>query len=141
MLIQKKNQTGFSLIELLVVLVILGLLAGIVGPQVLKHVGRAKSDSAVLQIQDLSAALDLYYLEVGEYPSAEQGLEALIKQPEDVTNWNGPYLKKKRVPTDPWKRPFHYVYPGKQGVYDLYTLGRDNEKGGDKEDRDIVSWE
>jgi general secretion pathway protein G len=136
-----KNNRGFSLIELLVVLVILGLLAGIVGPQVLKHVGRAKSDSARLQIQDLSAALDLYYLEIGDYPSSKQGLDALIKAPLDVENWNGPYLKKQRVPTDPWNREFHYIYPGQHGIYDLHTLGRDNQEGGTKEDADIVSWE
>lgn len=141
MYVNKETQKGFSLIELLVVLVILGLLAGIVGPQILKHIGRAKSDSAKLQIQDLSSALDLYYLEVGEYPTAEQGLEALVEQPKDVINWNGPYLKKKRVPLDPWKQPFHYVYPGHHGAYDLFSLGKDNREGGEKEDRDIVSWE
>lgn len=92
----KIKQNGFSLIELLVVLVILGLLMGVVAPQVMKNVGKAKSDSARLQIADLGAALDLYYLELGDYPSTAQGLSALITQPGDSANWNGPYLKKKR---------------------------------------------
>jgi len=137
----KIKQAGFSLIELLVVLVILGLLAGVVAPQVMKHVGKAKSDSARLQIADLGAALDLYYLEIGDYPTTEQGLEALIEAPSDVSNWNGPYLKKKTMPNDPWNTPYHYVSPGENGAYDLYTLGKDNQAGGEKEDADVVSWQ
>ena len=93
----KLAQGGFSLIELLVVLVILGLLMGVVAPQVMKNVGKAKSDSARLQVADFGAALDLYYLQTGDYPSTEQGLNALIAQPEAVPTWNGPYLKKKKT--------------------------------------------
>lgn len=137
----KIKQNGFSLIELLVVLVILGLLMGVVAPQVMKNVGKAKSDSARLQIADLGAALDLYYLELGDYPSTAQGLSALITQPGESANWNGPYLKKKKVPKDPWNRDFQYKSPGENGSYDLYTLGKDNKAGGTKEDADIQSWE
>lgn len=140
----KKHPTttnGFSLIELLVVLVILALLAGIVGPRLIKHIGKAKSDTARLQIKQLGSALDSYYLEIGEYPTSEQGLSALVVQPDGVKNWNGPYLKKKQVPLDPWNRKYHYVYPGTHGLYDLFSLGKDNKEGGQKEDADIVNWE
>ena len=140
MLIMNKNK-GFSLIELLVVLVILGLLAGVVAPQVMKHVGKAKSDSARLQIDDLGAAIDLYYLEVGDYPTTEQGLLALVTAPANTVNWNGPYLKKKKIPKDPWNRDYNYQSPGENGDNDLYTLGKDNQLGGNKEDKDILSWE
>jgi general secretion pathway protein G len=107
----------------------------------MKHLGKAKTDTARLQIEDLGAALDVYYLETGEYPTTEQGLAALINEPDAVTNWNGPYLKKKKIPKDPWNREFRYIFPGENGLYDLYTLGRDNQSGGTKEDADVVSWE
>jgi len=131
---------GFTLIELLVVLLILGLLAGLVGPQVLRYVGGAKSDTAQLQIEELGAALDLYKLEVGRYPKSQEGLQALVEPPAGVDGWNGPYLKKKRVPVDPWGNEYHYRSPGEQGRYDLYSLGADNLDGGEDEDQDIVSW-
>ena len=131
---------GFTLIELLVVLMILGLLAGLVGPRVLKYMGGAKSDTARLQIEEFGSGLDLYHLEVGRYPTTEEGLEALSRAPAGVDNWNGPYLKKKTIPMDPWGRPYHYRSPGENGDYDLYSLGRDNADGGEGEDEDIVSW-
>ncbi len=136
----KQKQFGFSLIELLVVLVILGLLAGIVAPQIMKHVGKAKTDSARLQIEDLGAAIDLYYLEVGDYPTTRQGLQALVEAPSGVTNWNGPYLKKKTLPMDPWGHAFRYRSPGEHGAYDLFTLGKDDQQGGENEDQDVLSW-
>lgn len=132
---------GFTLIELLVVLVILGLLAGLVGPQVMKYLGSAKTDSARLQIEDLGASLDLYRLEVGRYPTNEEGLRALVEAPAGVNSWNGPYLKKRIVPDDPWGNEYHYRSPGQHGAYDLYSLGADNAEGGEGENRDIVSWE
>ena len=135
------KQQGFSLIELLVVLVILGLLAGLVGPRVMKYVGDSKSKTARLQIEDLGAALDLYNLENGQYPSTTEGLLALVEQPSDNENWNGPYLKKKKIPKDPWNRDYNYFSPGEHGAYDLFTLGADNSEGGDGENQDIVSWE
>ena len=131
---------GFTLIELLVVLVILGLLAGLVGPRVLKYLGGAKTDTAALQIDELGAGLDLFHLEVGRYPTTDEGLVALSDKPTGVDNWNGPYLKKKDIPDDPWGNSYHYRAPGENGDYDLYSLGRDNADGGDGEDADVVSW-
>jgi general secretion pathway protein G len=135
-----KSASGFTLIELLVVLMILGLLAGLVGPRVLKQLGGAKSDTAQLQIAELGSGLDLYHLEVGQYPSSEEGLVALVDEPVGASNWNGPYIKKNDVPDDPWGQEYHYRYPGESGDYDLYSLGRDNADGGEGEDEDIVSW-
>jgi general secretion pathway protein G len=132
---------GFTLIELLVVLIILGLLAGIVLPNVIGQVGGSKSKTARIQIEELGAALDIFRLEVGRYPTSQEGLRALVEQPGDVRGWNGPYLKKRIVPTDPWDRPYHYRAPGRHGEYDLYTLGRDGAEGGEGEDADVVSWE
>jgi general secretion pathway protein G len=132
---------GFTLIELLVVLVILGLLAGLVGPQVMKYLGSAKTDSARLQIEDLAASLDLYRLEVGRYPTTQEGLEALVEAPPGASNWNGPYLKKRQIPKDPWGNEYHYRSPGEHGPFDLYSLGADDSEGGDGENQDVVSWE
>lgn len=131
---------GFTLIELLVVLVILGLLAGLVGPRVLKYLGGAKSDTARLQIEEFGAGLDLFHLEVGRYPTTEEGLSALTAKPTGIENWYGPYLKKKNIPADPWGNDYHYRSPGENGDYDLYSLGRDNSDGGEGEDADVVSW-
>ena len=134
------RENGFTLIELLVVLVILGLLAGLVGPQVLRYLGGAKSDTARLQIEELGAGLDLYHLETGRYPTTEEGLSALVEQPAGISNWNGPYLKKKTVPGDPWGNEYHYRSPGENGMYDLYSLGQDNMEAGEGNAADIVSW-
>jgi len=131
---------GFTLIELLVVLMILGLLASLVGPRVLKQLAGAKSDTAQLQIAELGSSLDLYHLEVGNYPTTEEGLVALVEEPSGASNWNGPYIKKNTVPEDPWGKSYRYQYPGERGAYDLYSLGRDNSDGGEGEDMDIVSW-
>jgi general secretion pathway protein G len=133
--------TGFTLIELLVVLVILGMLAGLVGPQVMKYLGESKTKTARVQIEDINAALDLFRLEVGHYPTTEEGLEALVEQPAGEDRWNGPYLRKRTVPEDPWGYPYHYRSPGESGAYDLYSLGADNAPGGDNESQDILGWE
>ncbi|MGB2130712.1 MAG: type II secretion system major pseudopilin GspG [Marinobacterium sp.] len=135
------RSAGFTLLELLVVLVILGLLASLVGPQVLRHVGSSKTKTAALQIEELSAALDLYRLEVGYYPSSQQGLDALLKAPSGASNWNGPYLKKSVIRKDPWGNDYHYRFPGEHGEYDLYSLGADDREGGDGENQDVRSWE
>lgn len=126
--------------ELLVVLVILGLILAIATPQVIKYVGGAKSDTAQIQVDRLSGVLDLYRLEVGSYPSEEDGLDALMSQPADAESWNGPYLKKADSLIDPWKRPYLYRYPGEHGEFDLYSLGRDGQEGGEGEDRDVTNW-
>ena len=131
---------GFTLIELLVVLAILGLLALIAVPQVLRYLSAAKTDTAQLQIQQLGLILDLYRLDVGRYPTEEQGLEAMLTRPPDAERWNGPYLKKREMPLDPWGNPFVYRFPGEHGEYDLLTLGADEHEGGEGEDQDVVSW-
>lgn len=136
-----RHQSGFTLIELLVVLVILGLLMSVVGPRVMKYVGGAKSDTAAMQIQELSAALDMYQLEVGSYPAQEVGLLALVKQPSGEKRWNGPYLRKSNIPQDPWGNEYIYRYPGKHGPFDLYALGEDGQVGGEGDASDVVSWE
>ncbi|HEY8094981.1 MAG TPA: type II secretion system major pseudopilin GspG [Methylobacter sp.] len=132
---------GFTLLELLVVLGIIAMLAGIVGPQVMKHMGESKTKAAKVQIEDLAAALDMYKLDLGGYPSSEQGLKALIESPDSAKRWNGPYLRKAKMPLDPWQQEYHYVSPGEHGKFDLYTLGADGKEGGEGEDKDIVSWE
>jgi len=137
----RRSQSGFTLIELLVVLVILGLLASLVGPRVMKHVGESKSKTAALQIEQLSNALEIYRLEVGNYPSNEQGLLALVEKPAGVSNWNGPYLAKSVVRKDPWGADYLYRYPGEKGSYDIWTLGSDGMEGGEGENRDVNNWE
>jgi general secretion pathway protein G len=132
---------GFTLIELLVVLAILGLMAGIVGPQVIQYLGESKTKTARLQIEEFGSALDLFLLDVGRYPSTDEGLDALVDAPPGATRWHGPYLKKNRVPRDPWGYSFHYRYPGEHGAYDLYTLGADNRPGGEDENQDVSSWD
>jgi general secretion pathway protein G len=137
---KRRRENGFTLVELLVVLVILGLIAAFAAPQVIKYLGKAKTDSATIQIQRLSVILDLYNLEVGQYPTTEEGLQALIEQPVDAETWNGPYIKKADSLIDPWGQPYEYSSPGEHGEFDLFTLGRDVSDGGEGEDQDIKSW-
>jgi general secretion pathway protein G len=136
----RRRGAGFTLVELLVVLAILGLLAGLVGPQVMKFLGSSKTKTAGLQIEDLGATLDLYRLEVGRYPSTSEGLSALVSDPGNAPNWNGPYLKKSEVPKDPWGNDYQYRAPGQNGPYDIWSLGSDGQEGGDGEAQDIQSW-
>ena len=138
--IKSTTESGFTLLELLVVLGIIAMLAGIVGPQVMKHMGESKTKAAKVQIEDLATTMDMYKLDVGRYPSSEEGLKALIESPDSTNRWNGPYLRKSKIPLDPWQQEYHYVSPGQHGKFDLFTLGADNKEGGDGEDQDIVSW-
>lgn len=136
-----KQQRGFSLIELLVVLTIIALLGAVVGPQLIGSLSGAKSDTTKIQIEDFGAALDLFYLDNGRYPTTEEGLRALIVAPADLGAWDGPYLKKRNIPQDAWGNDYHYEAPGRNGLYDLYSYGADNAEGGADENRDLVSWE
>ncbi|PID48783.1 MAG: type II secretion system protein GspG [Proteobacteria bacterium] len=134
------KQCGFSLIELMIVLVILGLIAGIVGPKAMSYLGKGKSQSAKVQVENISAALDMYRLEVGNYPTTSEGLKALVSAPGGARNWNGPYLKKG-VPLDPWNNEYQYKRPGSNGQpYDLVSFGADGSAGGDGEEADISLW-
>ncbi len=135
----KKNQGGFTLIELLIVLFIIGLLASLVGPRLFGKVKQARIKTAQAQISLLGTALDEYLLDAGHYPFTERGLNALIEKPEDedIENWDGPYLKKKIIPKDPWGREYQYKCPGEHGDYDLFSYGPDGQQSSD----DVTSWE
>lgn len=135
-----RRAAGFTLMELLVVLAILGLLMGLVGPQVLNQLGGAKVKTAALQIKDIEQAMEMYKLDVGRFPTTDQGLVALVEKPANAAGWNGPYLKSK-VPQDPWKKDYHYKYPGDHGELDIYTYGQNGTPGGDGEDSDVGNWE
>jgi general secretion pathway protein G len=134
---------GFTLIELLIVMVILGLLSALVGPRLFGHLSSSKIKAARTQIEMLGASLDMYRLDMGRYPSTEEGLNALTQKPADEVQgmkWHGPYLKKK-VDKDPWDAPYVYAFPGQHGEYDLSSLGADGQPGGEGENADINSWE
>lgn len=130
---------GFTLLELLVVMVIIGLLAGFVAPRYFGQIGKSEVRIARAQLDALEKALDQYRLDTGRYPSSEQGLEALVERPGDETKWAGPYLRKG-VPLDPWGRPYLYRNPGERAEYELISLGKDGQPGGAGEDQDIANW-
>ena len=134
-----RDERGFSLIELIVVLVILGLLATVVAPKVMDRLKGAKKELAKVDIANLEQALDLFSFDVGRYPSTEEGLQALLVNPGG-DQWKGPYLKKTTLPKDPWQREFVYRSPGQHGDYDLFSLGADGQEGGEGEATDITSW-
>lgn len=134
------QRQGFTLLELLVVLVVLGLLVSIVGPKYFSQLGKSEAKAAQAQIASLAKALDLYRLELGHYPSTEQGLAALHTTPANEPKWQGPYLQKP-PPPDPWGRPYVYKAPGDHGDYDLSSLGKDGNPGGNGDDADITNWQ
>jgi len=135
-----ESQAGFTLVELLVVLIILGLVASIAGPNVLKYLGSSKSKTSQLQIKEMESSLELYFLDTGQYPTTAQGLELLVKKEGSVPGWNGPYFKKGELPLDPWGNPYHYRSPGEHGPFDLYSLGADNQPGGEGDGKDVTNW-
>lgn len=136
---QARREAGFTLLELLVVMVIIGLLAGIVAPQYFAQIGKSNAKVARAQIESFGQALDQYRLDVGQYPTSEQGLGALRAAPQQVARWQGPYLKRD-IPDDPWGRAYVYKRPGQHGDYDLISLGADGQPGGEGEAADVVSW-
>ena len=142
---QLAGHSGFTLIELMVVVIILGILAGLVVPRIMERPGEAKQTKAKIQIQSLETALKLYKLDNGRYPDTEQGLEALVQVPESgiiPKKWReGGYLEKGKLPQDPWGNSFVYLSPGTQGDYDIISYGADAVPGGEGEDQDINSWE
>ncbi|MFQ5956426.1 MAG: type II secretion system major pseudopilin GspG [Candidatus Brocadiales bacterium] len=135
------RRTGFTLLELLIVIAIIGLLASVVAPKLIGRIGKSKTVIARAQIESFSTALETYRLDTGEYPSQGQGLRALIERPDDVLNWHGPYLRKRVIPDDPWGEPYIYRYPGEYGDYEILSYGADRRDGGKGEDADILSWE
>ncbi len=137
---RQHRQEGYTLVELLVVLAILGLLVAIAAPRLISYLGSAKVDTAKIQVEKLGGVLDLYHLEIGRYPTDQEGLAALVERPPQAEAWNGPYLKNRELLTDPWGRPYAYRSPGQYGDYDLYSLGADGKEGGEGENRDVTSW-
>ena len=135
-----KNQAGFTLVELIVVVIIIGLLAGLVVPQFIKQEEKATAKAAKAQIELFGTALDTFRLDVGRYPNSQEGLSALMQKPGGVDRWDGPYLRKD-LPPDPWGKPYVYKSPGDHGVYDIISYGADGVPGGDGNNRDITSWE
>jgi general secretion pathway protein G len=131
--------SGFTLLELLVVMVIIGLLAGFVAPRFFAQIGKSETKAARAQLDALEKALDQYRLDVGRYPGTEQGLVALVERPAGLTRWSGPYLKKS-VPQDPWGHPYLYKSPGDHGEFDLLSHGKDGQPGGTGEAEDITNW-
>lgn len=135
----RTNSAGFTLLELLVVMVIIGLLAGYVAPRYFSQVGKSEVKVARAQIDAFEKSLEAYRLDIGKYPTTEQGLGALMTQPAGLTKWSGPYLKKS-VPPDPWSKPYLYKQPGDHGDYDILSYGRDGKPGGQGDDADIGNW-
>lgn len=133
------REAGFTFLEILVVIIILGLLAAMVAPNVTRKLGGAKQKTASAQIEMLMTSLELYRLDVGRYPAESDGLQALVENPGE-DRWDGPYLKKEQIPLDPWGVPFVYANPGEHGDVDLYSLGLDMQPGGEGENADVVSW-
>ena len=134
-----KRERGITLIELLVVMVIIAMFATIVGQRLFRNVEKARQTTAKAQIGEFESVLDAFRLDVGRYPTAEEGLQSLRARPGSLERWDGPYLRKD-VPLDPWQRPYVYRFPGQHGDYDLYSLGADGQDGGEGENADVTNW-
>jgi len=134
---RRKRTTGVTILEVMVVLAIMALIAGLAGPRVVDTFGRAKSRTAEVEMEGLKSAIQLFYIDVGRYPSEAEGLNVLLSEPAGVTDWRGPYLESEEDLMDPWGRAYLFRSPGKEKAFDLYTYGRDGHLGGSKEDSDI----
>jgi general secretion pathway protein G len=127
---RRQGEQGFTLVEMLVVIAIIGLIMGLIGPRVLNYLSESKVKAAKIQMQSFASALDLYNLDAGRYPSTAEGLPALVRRTPGVAAWNGPYLRGGNVPNDPWNHPYLYRAPGEHGAYDIVSLGSDGQEGG-----------
>jgi general secretion pathway protein G len=136
----RTSERGFTLIEILVVITIIGLIMGLVGPRVLNYLSEAKAKAAKIQIESFSSALDLFYLDAGRYPTSSEGLSALVQAPGNISGWSGPYLKGGAVPKDPWGNLYVFRAPGQHGTYDIMSYGSDGQEGGTGTASDITSW-
>ena len=135
------QEDGFTLIEILVVITIIGLIMALVGPRVLTYLSESKMKAATIQVQSFASSLDLFYLDLGHYPSTSEGLVALVQRPAGETGWNGPYLAKGFVPNDPWGHPYIYRSPSEHGPYEIVSLGSSGKEGGTGTAVAIKSWE
>lgn len=135
----RRAEQGFTLVEILVVITIIAIVMSLVGPRVLNYLGESKVKAAKIQIESLSSALDLYFLDVGQYPSNSEGLTVLVQRSGGASNWNGPYLRGNAVPNDPWGRPYIYRSPGRQAAFDILSYGNDGQEGGTGAASDIIS--
>jgi general secretion pathway protein G len=137
---RRRSERGFTLVEILVVITIIGLIMGLVGPRVLNYLTESKAKAAKIQIESFASALDLFFLDAGRYPSSSEGLGALVQRPGNISGWNGPYLKGSVVPADPWGNAYIYRSPGQHGAYDIVSFGADGQEGGSGTAGDITSW-
>jgi general secretion pathway protein G len=137
---RRRSERGYTLVEILVVITIIGLIMALVGPRVLNYLTESKVKTARIQIQSFASALDLFYLDAGRYPTSAEGLAVLVRPTAGITAWSGPYLKGGFVPNDPWGKPYAYRSPGEHGAYDVVSLGSDGQEGGTGTAADITSW-
>jgi general secretion pathway protein G len=136
---RRQAERGFTLVEMLVVITIIGLIMALVGPRVLNYLSDSRTKTAKIQIQSFASALDLFYLDAGRYPSSAEGLGALVRPPSGISAWNGPYLKGGTVPNDPWGNSYVYRLPGERSAYEIRSFGSDGQEGGTGTAADITS--